>query len=402
MTPRTLAWRTVVAKPARAALAVVGVTVIGALLFDMLMLSKGLLISFRDQLDTAGYDVRVLSSAGLPIERMPIENASVLMDEIARRQEVREAVMVRRDRAVVAPEKAPAVRVILLGVSGGADRVWRLTAGENLNDAARASPASPIVLSGALARLLAVGPGAIVRVRVTPAGSASAIPAAAFRVAGIAEFDLEPSDDYLAATTIEAARHAQGEGAKDEADLVLVASRAGFDSSTTAAALGSLRPDVRAYSNEQLVAQFNQNGFAYFRQISFVLSAITLTFVFLLIATLLSVSVNHRLREVAALRAVGVPRSRIAAALIWEAAWLVGAGGLLSLPVGWLIAIELDRILRSMPGFPQRLHFFVLEPAAIGQHLSLLAVAAIASAIYPVWVATRLPIASTLRRETIS
>ncbi len=37
MTARSLAWRTIRTKPARAALAVVGVTVIGALLLDMLL-----------------------------------------------------------------------------------------------------------------------------------------------------------------------------------------------------------------------------------------------------------------------------------------------------------------------------------------------------------------------------
>ena len=59
MTARALAWRTMTAEPARAALAIAGVAVIGALLFDMLLLSSGLLVSFRDLLDGAGYDVRV-------------------------------------------------------------------------------------------------------------------------------------------------------------------------------------------------------------------------------------------------------------------------------------------------------------------------------------------------------
>jgi putative ABC transport system permease protein len=122
----------------------------------------------------------------------------------------------------------------------------------------------------------------------------------------------------------------------------------------------------------------------------------------LLVATLLSVSVNQRLHEVAALRALGVPRRRIAATLLWESAWLVGAGGLLSLPIGGLLAMELDAILRRMPGFPDRLHFFVFEPRAALVHLGLLGATAVGAAIYPVWVATRLPIAETLRRETLS
>ena len=65
MSAWSLAWRTVAHNPARACLAIGGVAVIGALLFNMLLLSQGLLLSFRDLLDTAGYDVRVLANEGL-------------------------------------------------------------------------------------------------------------------------------------------------------------------------------------------------------------------------------------------------------------------------------------------------------------------------------------------------
>jgi putative ABC transport system permease protein len=132
-----------------------------------------------------------------------------------------------------------------------------------------------------------------------------------------------------------------------------------------------------------------------------VLSAITLGFAFLLVATLLTVSVNQRLGQVASLRALGVPRRRIAAALLWESALMVGTGGVLSVPVGWALAAELDRILREMPGIPDRVHFFVFEPSAAIWHLGLLAMTGVAAAAYPVWIATRLPIAATLRLETL-
>ena len=65
MTAWGLAWRTIARSPARSVLAVAGVTVIGALLFNMLLLSRGLLVSFRDLLDTAGYDIRVIAAAGI-------------------------------------------------------------------------------------------------------------------------------------------------------------------------------------------------------------------------------------------------------------------------------------------------------------------------------------------------
>ena len=132
------------------------------------------------------------------------------------------------------------------------------------------------------------------------------------------------------------------------------------------------------------------------------LSSITLAFAFLLVATLLTVSVNQKLGQVAALRALGLPRRRIAAMLLWESALLVGVGGVSSVPLGWALAAILDRILRDMPGIPEQVHFFVFEPRTAVLHLALLAATGVAAAVYPVWIATRLPIAATLRLETVS
>ncbi len=169
----------------------------------------------------------------------------------------------------------------------------------------------------------------------------------------------------------------------------------------TAKAVQALRPGLNVYSNDDVVAQFNQNGFAYFRQISIVLSSVTMVFAFLLVATLLTVSINQRLGEIAALRALGIRRRRIASMLLWESALLVGTGGVLAIPLGALLAQILDRILKQMPGLPDRLHFFVFEPRAVVIHAAVLLATAIAAAAYPIWLATRLPIASTLRREVL-
>jgi len=87
--------------------------------------------------------------------------------------------------------------------------------------------------------------------------------------------------------------------------------------------------------------------------------------------------------------------------LLWESALLVGVGGLLALSLGELLALELDRILRQMPGLPEQLHFFVFEPRALAVHATVLVVTAVAAAAYPMWVASRLPIAATLRREVV-
>jgi putative ABC transport system permease protein len=168
------------------------------------------------------------------------------------------------------------------------------------------------------------------------------------------------------------------------------------------AAIRGLRPDLHPFSTDQVLERLRQGEFSYFRQISFVLSTITSFFAFLLVTTLLTVSVNQRLGEVAALRALGFTRRRIAADLLAESALLVGAGGALAVPLGLALARVLDGILRQMPELPERLHFFVFEPRALALHAALLAVACLVAAAYPALLAARLPIAATLRKETLS
>ena len=45
--------RSLVRQPGRAALGILGIAAVGALLFDMLLLSRGLVVSFRHLLDSA-------------------------------------------------------------------------------------------------------------------------------------------------------------------------------------------------------------------------------------------------------------------------------------------------------------------------------------------------------------
>ncbi len=400
MTSRALAWRTMTAERARGGLAIAGVAVIGALLFDMLLLSHGLLVSYRALLESAGYDVRVVATDNV-IVRMPIPNATAIAGAIERLPEIREVAILRRARAAVLASGRSLQDVTLLSISAGAERhAWRIVAGSNPGPDEQAIEPPPLVVNRKLAEAASLSPGSIVRVRVALA-AASALPAVPFRVVGIGDFLFDTADDLTASTSVGGFVRAKAAGSGDEAEVLLVASRPEFGPAAAAAAIQRLRPDLRAYSNEQLVAQINENGFAYFRQISFVLSSITLGFAFLLVATLLTVSVNQQLGQVAALRALGIPRRRIAATLLWESALLVGVGGLLSIPLGWALASVLDRILRDMPGISERVHFFVFEPATAAVHLGLLAATGLAAAAYPVWIATRLPIAATLRLETL-
>ena len=123
----------------------------------------------------------------------------------------------------------------------------------------------------------------------------------------------------------------------------------------------------------------------------------------MLITVLLTVSVNQRLGEIAALRAIGFSRRRMAADVLCG----VGAAGGHRRPRGDSArasrsSMWLDAILRSLPGVPATLHFFVFEPRALWLHAALLAAALCGAAIYPIWLVARLPIATTLRREFVS
>jgi putative ABC transport system permease protein len=401
MTSGALAWRTVTAERARAVLALIGVTVIGALLFDMLLLSRGLLVSFRELLDSTGYDVRVTATDSVMF-RAPIRHAAELARDIAGLPEVKDVAILRRELASLQVDDKHRDVTVLSVSPGAAERqAWRIVSGMGFSPEERLDD-PPLIVSRRLAESLRLSPGSSVRLRISPPGESTALPSVEMRVVGIAEFVFETGEDLPVAVSPEGLDRARATRGDDEADVVLVKARPESGSAAVVAAIRQRRPDVQAFSNEQIVGQLSVNGFAYFRQISYVLSTITLGFAFLLVATLLTVSVNQRLGQVAALRALGLPRRRIAATLLWETVWLVGVGGLLSVPVGWALASQLDRILRQMPGIPDRVHFFVFEPSAVLVHLALLAVTGAVAAVYPIWIATRLPIAATLRLETIS
>jgi putative ABC transport system permease protein len=398
MTPLQLAWRTTMRYRVRAALAIAGVAVIGALLFDMLLLSNGLLASFSDLLRSEGFEIRVVAREGFV--RVGIPGAVQTAATIRALPDVSDVALIRIEVGRAAAGDKHVSPLTIVGRTQSQPAPWRLLAGDNLPEHADAE-SCPVVIGRPLSTALDLRPGSPVQITAAPPGAATAYPPIACRVSGIADFGFAAANEFTAATPMPAFERIIGERVPGDAELVLVAVRSGGDAAAVARTIAQLRPDLRVYSNDDVVAQFNRNGFAYFRQISTVLSALTTSFAFLLIATLLTVSINQRLGEIAALRALGIRRRRISAMLLWESALLVGAGALLALPLGAVIAVGLDHILRQMPGLPERLHFFVFEPRALVIHVMVFLITATAAAVYPIWLAATLPIAATLRREVI-
>lgn len=411
--------RSLVRQPGRALVGVLGIAAVGALLFDMLLLSRGLVVSFRDLLDSVGYDVRVLATDAAAMGGPRLANASALAGELAALPEIDEAVPIGMvEGETSGSERRRPLSFALLGIGSGRRRPWTIVAGSDLgkrgaagSDTVRPSvsastrsadaDADALVINPRLAELLHVGPGDAIDLRATCGSDRAALPPQRFRVAGVAEFPFDDAAQLTGAVTRESLARLCG-GEADDADMLLVASREGYGSDAAVSAIRRRRPDLRPATNEEIVARMQQTGFSYFRQISAVLSTITLLFGFLLITVLLTVSVNQRLAEIAAVRALGFSRSRVAADVLWQSILLVGSGGALALPLGMTLSIWLDAILKKMPGIPASLHFFVFEPRALVMHAALLAITALLAAVYPMQLVATLPIATTLRNEVVS
>lgn len=409
------AWLSVVRQPARAALGIIGVAAVGALLFDMLLLSRGLVLSFGDLLDRSGFDVRVLATDAPPFTGPRIEDAAAIAQTLAELPELEAVLQLRvRDAQVVDAERdargAGGGHVDFIGADPRVRSMWTVVAGEDLPDRSPAvagspagAPGAPVaIVNGNLARRLGVEPGSELVLRGRCDGLGDAAPPVRFTVIGIADFPFDSATARTVAGTLADADRICGETDRDRAEMLLVRSRPDTGAFAAAAAIRAAAPELHVVTNEELIERFSRVEFSYFRQISTVLATVTLFFGFLLIAVLLTVSVNQRLGEIAALRAVGLSRSRVIANVLWESLMLVGAGGVLALPLGAALSVWLDGILRRLPGLPAGLHFFVFEPRALWLYLLLLGAASIAAAAYPMRIVATLPIAATLRREVVS
>ena len=385
-------------EPGRAALGVLGVTAIGALLFDMLLLSNGLLVSFHDRLDRSGFDVRVMAGESAVIAGPPIERASTLVAALRRLPSVETVQRVSVMSVDVAGERSGRP-VSLAAVDLSAPVPWTIVEG-----GAPADFATPpaLVVNRAVAKRFELKPGSPVFLRARCGGGVTPLPVET-RVVAVAEFQNDAADALTAAMSYRAAGSLCGREAADRADMLLVASnRLAGGPDAAAAAIREAAPALRAITNDQLVDRFSRVEFSYFRQLSSVLSTVTLFFGLLLIAVLLTVSVNQQLGEIAALRALGLSRARVMAGVFCESVVLIGIGGAAAVPLGGLLSLWLDAILRSLPGIPTDAHFFVFTPRALLLHAALMAAGAVAAAVYPMRLVAALPIAATLRREVVS
>ena len=161
------------------------------------------------------------------------------------------------------------------------------------------------------------------------------------------------------------------------------------------------RPTVTAISIETALRQVDER-LSYFRQLAFILGAISLVVGFLLVTTLVTVSVNERVGEIAVMRAIGVSRAHVVQQVLAEGVAISLAGSLLGLLLGLATARVLNAILSDFPGLPATFEFFLFQPSAAWRSLGLLGASSVLAGAYPAWRASSLPIATTLRQEAVA
>lgn len=372
--------------PLRTTLAVAGVAVATAMLLDMLMLGAGLQRSFSDLLRSRGYELRVSPRGTLPFDTgAMIHGADALADSLLGRGEV----------AGVAPILASnllsgGTRLFVLGVVPGEQGVYRMLEG---------SPPSgdgDAVLGRETAAALGLGPGDTLRLSTGGALGGAGGAAASFRVSGIAEFVYASREERPMAVSLGALRRLTDRG--DGASFFMVRLREGLAPDSAAAALGRAFPRVEVASVAALVDRARKR-LSYFRQLALILGTVSLVVTGLLVGTIMAVSVSERYGTIAALRAIGVSRGHVVAALAAESLLLCAVAGLIGLGLGSLTARYLETILADFPGLPQAVRFFVLRPADLARGYAAVLGVGVLAALAPAWRAAGLEIATTLHGE---
>lgn len=373
-----------------------GVAVAGALLLDMVMLATGMHESFRRFLLVQGYELRIVPKGTLPMDtEATIPQASTILRTIRADPDIAAATPILGAQIHVLGDNR-AVTSFAVGIDAPTEADYMLEAGANTAawDQMIVNVAFLRATQAHLGDTLDVVTGFDPQLR-TYTGRRRLV------AVGRGRFFYTAADEAVAAISLATLQAMGGPERADRASLFLAKVRPGVDADSAAARIDRAIARVSTISTNSALRQVDQR-LGYFRQLALILGAISLVVGFLLVTTLVTVSVNERIGEIAVMRALGVRRTRVVAQIVLEGLALTVGGAIAGLGLGLLTARYLNAILSDFPGLPTAFHFFLFEPAAAVRSLALLCVAGVLAGIYPAWRASSLPIAVTLRREAIA
>jgi len=390
----TLAAASLLRHRARTLLAILGVAVAAAMLLDMVMLASGMRESFRQLLMSRGFELRLAPKGTLPFDTdATIPNVASISSTLRSNPDIR-LISPVLGASIHVPVGERTVSSAVLGIDPLVQGDYEMTEGRDVTDMG-----SIVVNDYLLAQLgkrigdtIDVATGYDPQTR-TYAGRRP------LKISGRVRFlygAAEQSASAMRRETLEAMG-----GPRDRASLFMISLAAGADAERVRIWVERTFPNVTAISIATAIASVDER-LGYFRQLAFILGAVSLFVGFLLVTTLVTVSVNERAGEIAVLRAIGVARSHIVQQIVIEGVVLSVVGALLGLGLGLVTARYLNTILSDFPGLPVAIDFFLFQPAAAWTALGLLVASGIGAGVYPAWRAASLPISTTLRREAIA
>jgi putative ABC transport system permease protein len=392
-----LAWglRSLGRHPLRTALSLAGIAVASAMLLDMVMLSGGIEKSFSELLLARGYQIRLTPKGTLPFDtEASIPAASTLVRAVRQDPEVAAAGAVLGTSLYGRGEDS-LVTLFGYGIQPEAQGIYQVIEGADL----ASNDTLGVLLSRTAAGLLRAEPNDTVALlgRLDPQIADAAVDRRLV-VRGIVRWIYDYRGQPSVGTVLPVMQRLGRDPAADRASMVLV--KAGNDRAVEplAARLRERHPTLEVSSVADLVVQAKRR-LVYFTQLSYVLGGMSLVVAVLLVGTLLTITVNERLGEIATLRAIGVGRATIVRQVLAEGVALTLLGAGLGMVLGLATAEYLDAILTSFPGLPAAFSFFVPRADTLGVAAAVLLATGSLAGLYPAWLAARAPIAATLRAE---
>ena len=390
-----LAQASLIRHRARTILAVLGVAVAAAMLLDMVMLATGMRESFRELLLSRGFEIRLAPKGTLPFDTdATIPGVSAIIATLRTNPDIRE----------ISPVLGASIHILagnrdisgsVLGIDPSVQGDYELLSGRDVTEP------KFIVANDHLFKRLGARVGDTLSVAIgydpqtrTYSGQRKLI------VSGRVKFIYGANDQSSAAVRRETLEAMGGQN-RDRASLFMIRVRKGADAERVRDWIEKQLPNVTAISIATAIKQVDER-LSYFRQLALILGAVSLFVGFLLVTTLVTVSVNERAGEIAVMRAIGVSRSHVVEQIVIEGVAISLAGAVLGLGLGLVTARYLNTILSAFPGLPMAIDFFLFQPRAAWSALGLLIASGIGAGVYPAWRAASLPIAESLRREAIA
>jgi putative ABC transport system permease protein len=384
----------------RTALAILGVAVSAAMLLDMVMLASGMRESFRSLLVTQGFQLRLAPRGTGPFDtEATIAGAGELTRRLRAQPGVREVSPLLGSQlhlGLPTDDGAPrSLSAIAIGNEAAFQGDYNLLSGRvpSMPDECVVSDALLAAASLRIGDTLRAAGGFDPQLRAV-------VGERALVVVGRAHFIYLSATDRALSLPLATLQRIKGETSRDRVSLLMIRLREGTDVESLRRWIRDEMPTVTAISIQTMLEQVEAR-LTYFRQLAFILGSVSLVVGFLLVTTLVTVSVNERTGELAVMRAIGVARARIVRQILLESLAIMLVGSIVGLGLGLATARYLDSILATFPGLPEAIDFFLFQPRDAWTALALLAVCGVLAGAYPAWRGASLPIARTLREEAV-